>query len=67
MTTEKTTPANTPVTPVTPVTFGVPVPPDPDELRQPGEGEVVVTSPTGARSVVSKDAVDSLKTQGYKV
>jgi hypothetical protein len=61
MTTEKTTPANTPVT------FGTPPPAEPDELRQPGDGEVVVTSPTGARSVVSKDAVDSLKTQGYKV
>lgn len=35
--------------------------------REPGAGEVVVQSPTGTRSVVSEDAVDVLKTQGYKV
>jgi hypothetical protein len=35
--------------------------------RAPGAGEVVVVSPTGIRSVVSEDAVASLKTQGYKL
>ena len=62
MTTDKPATANTKDAPAT---FGVPVPDD-GELRQPGDGEVVVTSPTGAKSVVSKDAVDSLKSQGYK-
>ncbi len=32
-----------------------------------GEGEVVVTSPAGTRSVVEKHHVDALKAQGYKV
>lgn len=42
-----------------------PVPAD-DDLK-PGPGQVVVTSPTGLRSVVDEHAVDSLKHQGYKV
>jgi hypothetical protein len=31
------------------------------------EGQVLVTSPTGTKSVVPKEAVASLKTQGYRV
>jgi hypothetical protein len=40
---------------------------DTENERQAGPGEVVVTSPTGTRSVVSEDRADSLKSQGYKV
>ncbi len=32
-----------------------------------GDGEVVVTSPAGTKSVVEKHHVDALKAQGYKV
>ncbi len=38
----------------------------PDDVKA-GEGEVVVTSPAGTRSVVEKHHVDALKAQGYKV
>ncbi len=38
----------------------------PDNVKA-GDGEVVVTSPAGTRSVVEKQHVDALKAQGYKV
>lgn len=42
-------------------------PPDGEPSLDAGPGQVVVTSPTGARSVVDEGAVDALKTQGYTV
>lgn len=44
-------------------------PPAPVEEPSPtaGPGQVVVTSPTGLKSVVEEHAVESLKSQGYKV
>lgn len=38
-----------------------------DDNPKAGPGQVAVTSPTGARSIVDEAAVESLKTQGYKV
>ena len=38
-----------------------------DSGRKAGPGEVVVTSPTGTRSIVPDYRADSLKSQGYKV
>lgn len=45
------------------------VPPAPldEPTLQPGPGQVVVTSPTGLKSVVDEAAVASLKPQGYRV
>lgn len=37
-----------------------------DSDRVPADGEVRVTSPTGARTVVRKDQVEALKLQGYR-
>ncbi len=49
------------------VTTFAPAPTEvPDDVKA-GEGEVVVTSPAGTRSVVEKHHVDTLKAQGYKV
>lgn len=64
MTAAKQTPAIDPAT--TSVGTGAP-PVEVVEDVKPLEGQVIVTSPTGTRSVVSKDAVDALKVQGYKV
>lgn len=50
-----------------PVVTATPPLRDTEEDRQAGPGEVVVTSPTGTRSVVSEDRSESLKSQGYKV
>jgi hypothetical protein len=38
-----------------------------DTGRKAGPGEVVVTSPTGTRSIVPDYRADSLKSQGYRV
>jgi hypothetical protein len=44
------------------------VPPLPAEpTLKAGPGQKVVTSPTGTKSVVDDEAVESLKTQGYRV
>lgn len=43
-----------------------PVEVDPDKFVA-AEGQKVVQSPTGTKSIVSEAAVASLKTQGYKV
>lgn len=45
----------------------VPPPPVAEPLLRPGPGQVVVTSPTGLKSVVDEEAVESLKPQGYEV
>lgn len=50
-----------------PATFGVPPVQAADDNPKAGPGQVVVTSPTGAKSVVDKEAVASLKPQGYRV
>ncbi len=39
---------------------------EPDNVKA-GDGEVVVTSPTGTKSAVEKHHTDALKSQGYKV
>jgi hypothetical protein len=59
MTETKKSTANTPV--------AVPPLADVDEDRKPGPGEVVVTSPTGTRTIVAEYAAESLKSQGYRV
>jgi hypothetical protein len=51
----------------TPVAANVPPPAVQDDTPKAGPGQVVVTSPTGLRSVVEEHLVDSLKPQGYKV
>jgi hypothetical protein len=60
MTASKNQDGNTPVDAVPPVA-------EDDSGRKAGPGEVVVTSPTGARSIVPDYRADSLKSQGYRV
>ena len=50
-----------------PVVTGAPAPQAEDDHPKAGPGQVVVTSPTGIKSVVEEDAAASLKPQGYKV
>ena len=49
-----------------PITTFAPAPAGEPDVKA-GEGEVVVTSPAGTKSVVEKHHVDTLKAQGYKV
>lgn len=60
MPTEKKSTENPPI-------VGAPAVQQVDDDPKAGPGEVVVTSPTGAKSVVDESAVDALKTQGYKI
>ncbi len=54
--------------PVPPATLTPAFTPEPDNGSvKAGDGEVVVTSPTGTKSVVEKHHTDALKAQGYKV
>lgn len=65
MTAAKTPPTFDPST--TTAATGAPPPADAPVEVKPGPDQVVVTSPTGTRTVVSKAAADNLKAQGYSV
>lgn len=70
--TEKSTAADKPAETVSaqavpPPIVGAPPLQLPDDDPKAGPGQVVVTSPTGYKSVVEEHAVESLKHQGYTV